>query len=310
MNRALVTGASGFIGRHTLGPLLEAGFEVHAVSRDPPAHDGVRWHRRDLLDPTAGETLVRDLEPTHLLHLAWYAEPGLYWTAAENVDWLAASLRLLRAFAATGRRAVTAGTCAEYDWSSGVCSERGTPLAPATLYGECKRSLSAVGERLAAKTGLSLAAGRVFFVYGPGEHPRRVVASVATSLLRGEEAPCTSGSQARDYLHVADVASAFVALLRSDATGPVNIGSGEPLAVRRLLLRVGEAVGAPELIRFGELPDRPDEPPLIVADARRLVDEVGWKPHHTLRSGIADTVAWWRERLAVPQDPAATSASS
>ncbi len=310
MKRVLVTGASGFIGRHTLGPLLEAGFEVHAVSREPPSRGDVRWHRRDLLDPAAGEKLVRDLEPTHLLHLAWYAEPGLYWTAAENVDWLAASLRLLRAFAASGQRAVTAGTCAEYDWSFGVCSERETPLAPATLYGECKRSLSAVGERLAAETGLSLASARVFFVYGPGEHPQRVVASVVTSLLRGEEAPCTSGSQARDYLHVADVASAFVALLRSDVTGPVNIGSGEPLPVRRLLLTIGEAVGAPQLIRFGERPERPGEPPLLVADARRLLEEVGWSRHYTLRSGIADTVAWWRERLAVPQDPAAASASS
>jgi nucleoside-diphosphate-sugar epimerase len=80
--------------------------------------------------------------------------------------------------------------------------------------------------------------------------------------------------------------------------------------VRRLLLTVGEAVGAPELIRFGELPDRPGEPPLIVADTRRLVDEVGWSAHHTLHSGIADTVAWWRERLAAPHDPAAASASS
>lgn len=310
MRRVLVTGASGFIGRNTLGPLLEAGFEVHAVSRDPPSHGGVHWHGRDLLDPAAGETLVHELEPTHLLHLAWYAEPGRYWTAAENVDWLAASLRLLRAFAGPGRRAVTAGTCAEYDWSSGVCAERETPLDPATLYGECKRSLSAVGERLAAETGLSLAAGRVFFVYGPGEHPQRVVASVATSLLRGEEAPCTSGSQVRDYLHVADVASAFVALLRSDVTGPVNIGSGEPLPVRRLLLTVGEAVGAPELIRFGERPERPGDPPLIVADTRRLADEVSWAARHTLGSGIADTVAWWRERLTATQDSAATSASS
>jgi nucleoside-diphosphate-sugar epimerase len=310
VSRVLVTGASGFIGRHTLPRLLESGFEVHAVSRDSRSGDDVGWHRCDLLDPAAGEALVRELEPTHLLHLAWYAEPGLYWTAAENVRWLEASLRLLRTFSATGRRAVTAGTCAEYDWSFGVCSERETPLRPATLYGECKRSLSSVGERLAAQAGLSLASARVFFVYGPGEHPERVVASVVASLLRGEDALCTTGTQVRDYLHVADVASAFVELLRSDVTGPVNVGSGEPLPVRRLLSTIGEAVGAPDLIRFGERPERPGEPPLIVADTRRLVDEVGWSAHHTLRSGIADTVAWWRERLAAPHDPAAASASS
>jgi len=302
VKRVLVTGASGFIGRHTIKRLVDAGFEVHAVSRrSQPMDNGHHWHCCDLLEPAAAADLIRATEPTHLLHLAWYAEPGAYSTAPENLGWVEASLRLLRAFARPDRRAVVAGTCAEYDWSFGFCSERVTPLRPTTLYGECKRSISAIAERFASEAGLSLAWGRIFFVYGPGEHQNRLVASVVRSLVGGEPALCTTGTQVRDYLHVADVASAFVRLLDSDVVGAVNVGSGEPLAVRQLLSTIGDVTGAPQLIRFGELPTRPNEPPLLVADARRLFDEVGWRPSHTLRSGISDTVDWWTAQLASPR---------
>ena len=112
MSRILLTGATGFIGRHVL-PRLKG--EVHAVTtRPPPAGDSVRWHRADLL---SSAEIVAEVRPEVLVHLAWYVEPGRYWTAPENIQWVEASLALLRAFAgAGGRRAVVAGTSAEYDW--------------------------------------------------------------------------------------------------------------------------------------------------------------------------------------------------
>ena len=164
----LVTGASGFIGRNALAPLRASGFEVHAVGRRQLAADdadGVVWHPVDLLDATTRAGLVRDIAPSHLLHLAWYAEPGRFWTAPENLAWAEASIGLFRDFAACGgSRAVFAGTCAEYDWSGGVCREDTTPLRPATLYGACK--LAVAGVVTAAGAGPSTAWGRVFFPMG------------------------------------------------------------------------------------------------------------------------------------------------
>lgn len=134
--------------------------------------------------------------------------------------------------------------------------------------------------------------GRVFFLYGPHEKPGRLVSEVAAGLLAGRPVPCTDGAQRRDFLHVADVASAFVALLDSAVEGPVNIGSGEAVSVRSVVAELAPLAGRPDLPRLGALPSRPDDPPLIVADIARLRDEVGWRPRVSLLEGLADTLAF------------------
>lgn len=304
MTRILVTGATGFIGRATLAPLLQSGGEVHAVSsRALGERDlrGVRWHRADLLNPTAIGDLLDRVGPTHLLHLAWYAQPGAFWSSPENCCWLEASLRLLRSFAARGgQRAVIAGTCAEYLWDDRTyCVEGRTPCRPSTLYGASKHALHLVAERLAEQADMTLAWGRVFFVYGPGEHPARLAASVSRSLVLGREAPCSHGEQVRDFIYSEDLAEAFVSLLRSQVEGPVNLASGAPVRVRDLVEALAAAAGRSDLVRLGVRPATPGEPTELSADVTRLRDEVGWRPAAGLQEHAADTIAWWRAKLRV-----------
>jgi nucleoside-diphosphate-sugar epimerase len=351
MSRVLVTGAGGFIGRHTLAPLLAADYEVHAVTSRPlaggvPAElaassplgapddalrelsSEVRWHRADLLAPGAAGALMWEVRPSHLLHLAWYTQPGAFGTAIENLDWVQASLGLLRAFGeCEGRRAVLAGTCWEYAWEDRThCLEESplsvggsaegmsatnaprahspTPMRPATLYGAAKHSLHLVAERWAEQAGVSLAWGRIFYVYGPHEHPARLASGVARALVRGEEVPCTHGRQVRDYLCTPELGGAFAALLASEVTGPVNMASGEPVRVADLVSAIAAAAGRPELVRLGALPQRAGEPERLTADVRRLREEVGWSPSIGLVEGAARTVSWWHETLAAEAVPA------
>jgi nucleoside-diphosphate-sugar epimerase len=249
-----------------------------------------------LSDPAA---VVERVRPERLMHLAWCTEHGRYWTSLENLDWVGATLALVRAFAAAGgRRVVVAGTCAEYDWSvgDGTFSEDAA-TGPATLYGAAKHGTHAVLEQ-AGELGVELAWGRVFFLYGPGEDRRRLVASVASALLSGERAPTGDGTQTRDFMHVADVAAAFAALLDSPVEGAVNIASGEARRLRDVIDAVGTAAGHPELVDIGALPARPGDPPRLLADVSRLRDDVGFRPRVSLEEGIEATVAWWRDRLA------------
>jgi nucleoside-diphosphate-sugar epimerase len=304
MKRVLVTGASGWIGSYALRFLVERGYEVHAVANIvvPPSALDVQWHRADLLDKSAVITLLERVMPTHLLHLAWYTEPGRYQTSERNYVWCRAGIDLLCAFAKSGgRRAVCAGSCFEYDHSAGVCSETKTPCAPTTPYGACKLALSEIVTH--PPGGLSTAWGRIFYLYGPREHPSRLVASVIGSLFRNEVARCTHGRQLRDFLHVADVASAFASILDGDVEGIVNIGSGVEITVRGLVEMIADAIGAPRsMLEFGAITAAPGDSPRVVGDVHRLRDEVGWTPRWQLRDGLAQTVEWWRSRESLPSE--------
>jgi nucleoside-diphosphate-sugar epimerase len=299
MKRVLVTGASGFIGRHCVPLLLCKGYEVHAVrrSRADVQATGVHWHEADLLDAKEMAEVVSDVKPSHLVHLAWYAVPGEYWTSAENIRWVQASLELVRLFVSHGgQRAVMAGTCAEYDWNYGYCSEEITPRSPTTLYGVCKHSLERMVSSYAALAGVSVAWGRIFSLFGPHEYESRLVPSVIWSLLRGEVVSCSEGNQVRDYLYVEDVASAFVALLESTVQGPVNIASGRPISVKDLIGMAIKELHGEQLVQFGALPTQ-NEPPLIVGDTNRLRTRVGWNPSFSLEAGMRLNIAWCRTRL-------------
>ena len=302
MKKVLLTGASGFVGRQCLSALASRGFKIDGVwsahQINTPSDVKIEWHRADLLDSRHVTELMKRIEPTHLLHAAWYAVPGKYWDAAENYQWVDASRHLLQTFARFGgQRAVGVGSCAEYDWSYGHHEETSTPLAPATTYGNCKLETGKFFEAFGLQQGLPTAWGRLFFLYGPHEDQTRLVASVVTALLGDNLALCSAGHQIRDFLHVEDAASALVALLDSEVTGPVNIASGKGASVRDLVTEIARQLAKPELLRLGALPLRSGEPEQLVADVRRLHDEVRWSPRFDLSAGVKATIEWWRQQL-------------
>jgi nucleoside-diphosphate-sugar epimerase len=300
MKKVLLTGASGFIGRHCIPFLKKRNFEIHAISRKilPTSDPDVYWHEADLLDIKSINAHIKDISPTHLLNLAWITAPGAYTTSLENCRWLQSGIELNTCFVENGgQRIVTAGSCFEYDWSVGYCSEKDTPIKPATLYGTAKHSLNLVTEAVAREKKISSAWGRVFFLYGPNESPERLVSYVITSLIKNEVARCSHGNQIRDYLFIEDAGSAFAALLDSCVEGPVNIASGKPITLKEITMRIGKKFPNAQNIHLGEKPTSPDETPLLVAETRRLNDEVGWLPSVDINTGLEKTINWWKKQL-------------
>ena len=162
-----------------------------------------------------------------------------------------------------------------------------TPTAVHTPYDHAK---AIVRDYLAAcddAQSFSTAWARIFLLYGEGEGRQRLGPSVARALLRGEDAACASGRPIRDFLDVRDAGAAIASLACSEVRGAVNIASGEPLSIADFARAVGEELGCAHRVRLGALPDRADEPPYIVADSRRLREEVGFQPAIALRAGIA-----------------------
>ena len=301
MKRVLITGATGFIGRNCVPLLLAKGYEIHAVSSkvSEKTCPDIHWHQVDLLDLYQCKKLMTKVRPTHLLHLAWYVTPGKV-NSLENFQWVQSSLTILQFFSQNGgNRVVMVGSCFEYNGEYGYCSEKTTPLSPTTPYGICKHSLQIMLDAFTKQTGLSSAWARVFFLYGPYENPNRLVPSVICSLLSCKPALCSQGNQIRDYLHVEDVASALIAILESEAQGPINVASGIPIALKDVIYKIAGKLNNNNLIQLGAIPMHKHEPHLLVADVRRLLDEVGWQPKYDLDNGLEQTIEWWKSRVDV-----------
>lgn len=302
MTRVAITGAFGFIGTHVVSALSKRGYEVHGLTRRviPGRHsEHIRVHVIDLMDATATRKLMDDLQPTGLIHLAWDTVHGAYWNSASNLDWLSASLQLLRCFVASGgRRVLLVGSSAEYSWDgAGELHEYLSVGKPSTLYGISKKSLNEVAEKYATTCGVSYASARLFNVFGPGENRSRLIPRVICTLLQNGRLEFDSGTNVGDFLHVSDVADALAALYESHVEGVVNIGSGEKVPIKDIVLTISEYLKATDRVDLTVEPNRVLQVNTVVPSTIRLRTEVGWLHNKGLRERLHETCDWWLDSL-------------
>ncbi|RCK21227.1 NAD-dependent epimerase/dehydratase family protein [Thalassospira lucentensis] len=293
--KVLVTGASGLIGPHACAALTSAGHDVITCSRSELNAKASHHIVGDLLDSEFRKKVIRTEQPDGLLHLAWQTTHGHFWNAKDNPNWRDASIDLLNRFHDHGgKRATIAGSCAEYDWQN--CTEKlgeSANCLPATLYGQEKLRLAHHCLDLNTQ-GASIAWGRLFLLCGPHENPGRFVPAITNALLDDQSAKMSSGNQVRDFMHVADAGEAFAQVFEhNDFKGIVNIASGEGhslLSVANLLRTIiGRGGLAP-----GSMPDRPDDPPFLVADTTLLKQKIGFRPKYDLKAALETCVDWWQ----------------
>lgn len=301
--RAMITGATGFLGSHLLAHLLGVGAEVAILLR--PRADLARIGRRiedvttivgDLADLATAAGPIRDFAPETVFHLAWggvdRARHGDRAQSGANID---GSLALLRLAASAGCRTwVGLGSQAEYAPEDRVLDEC-APLAPITAYGRAKVEAYRATGLAADRLGVRFAWVRLFSAYGPADRPGALIPQLIETLLRGERPALTGGKQLWDYLYVADAVAAIAAVSgRTSASGAFNLGSGRVATIRGVVERVRDLIDPALPLGFGERPDDPDGPRRLQADIRRITAETGWSPRVDLDEGLARTVAWYR----------------
>ena len=289
--KVLVTGATGLIGELCV-KALKNKYDVYGVylHTKPDMDTSINWHCCDVLDIESITGLIKNVKPEMLLHLAWETEHGKYLTSHNNIDWAKASFYLTEAFYTNGgKRAVFAGTCFEYDLSYGVLKEGVTPLNPSSVYALSKKFAYDLISSYTRENQLSMAWGRIFYVYGGKENPERLVTYVINSLVNNQIAVSSSGEQVRDYLHVQDVANALSLLLENDYYGAVNICSNNTTKIRDIIYQIAGLIGKPELLKLDPSLDRPWEPKVVLGD-NTILKSLGWNPNYTLAEGINQAV--------------------
>ena len=281
--KILVTGATGLIGQYAVPIFLDAGYEVLGVSRSGKGSGGVAL---DLFDAQAVKSFMETERPEYLLHLAWDVMKG-YLSSPANMDWVIASLHLLKYFALNGgKRAVFAGTCLEYDMDYGFFSEDVTPLKADSIYVTAKISLHQIAAAWAESQGLSFAWGQVFFLYGKGEKPERIVPYIVSSFKNGEKPALKYPHILRDYMHASDMAGGLAALTLHDFCGAVNIASGQAIMLCDIAKKAAEVIGCP--VPEYEYAPNNEIAPLVLGDSRRLNDIIGFRPRITWEEGLKE----------------------
>jgi dTDP-6-deoxy-L-talose 4-dehydrogenase (NAD+) len=236
--RIAVTGASGFIGRAVLRELSRRGIVAVASSRSgfsTMSTDGHQWvtldHHDRHVDPF--ETLGK---PEIVIHLAWSGLPN-YRSLHHFETELPAQYEFLKKLAQRGvRKLLVAGTCFEYGLQSGPLEES-LPTNPATPYGLAKDMLRRMLEFLRLSQPYELIWARLFYLYGEDQAATSLYSQLRQAVMRGDQSfPMSGGEQLRDYLPVAEAARLIVSLAFIERTvGVVNICSGRPISVRRLV---------------------------------------------------------------------------
>jgi nucleoside-diphosphate-sugar epimerase len=280
--KVLLTGASGFIGHYVLLQLEKKGIFPVVVGRTCPIGFKGEFIEVDLLRSGDCRDFTQHVGASHLIHLAWFTEHGKYWNSPLNFRWGEASVRLVEAFCeAGGQKVVMAGTCAEYDWTSGYCREDSTELNPVSIYGVAKDSTRRLISSLCDSQKIAFAWGRIFFPYGKGEDTRRLVPSLI-EVFRSNRPPFGVNANAfRDFLNVEDVASGFIKLLLSNAEGNYNISSGKPTQIADLVKVIAKVLNGNPQIILDLSTERPGEPEILFGDSGKL-KALGWQPLHSI----------------------------
>lgn len=300
--RAVVLGASGFIGRRVVGALARAGADVTAAVRS--LSTSVEWSGVGLgsvavvehdLEGRGLAALLDATSPAVVFNLAGYGvdpaerdEGSAVRINAEVVEELCDALTARPAPESwSGLRAVHVGSALEYGEAHGDLSEDSTPL-PTTLYGGTKLEGTRTVE--AAWTGgLPCVTARLFTVYGPGEHEGRLLPTLRAAVAAGGPIPLTDGLQRRDFTYVDDVAEG---LLRLGAAGrpphpTLNLATGVLTEVRQVVQAYARVLGIPSTrLAFGALPTRAEEMAHAPVNVERLRRHLGWLPPTAIDEGL------------------------
>lgn len=297
-SRVLVTGASGFLGRHLCRALRGQGVEpVRLTSRPVPRDDPqARWVQCDLLDADRTRDVVGALRPQRIYHLAGFASADASSAGARkafDVNVRATSNLMFAAVeAAPSARIVSAGTLD----AGGLSVGQFDFWSP---YGASKQMVELTGLMLRDSQGLDVVFARIGNTYGADEpNENRLVPHVILELLHGRRPTVSSGRRRCDWIHVDDTTQALLRI--ADRPGPlppsIDVGTGVLTSVRQLVEMLCELSGTGLRAVFGRVVDRPGDSLVADIDATRAA--LGWAPTVSLRDGLASTLDWYRRREA------------
>lgn len=305
MKRAIVTGATGFIGANLARRLLYDGHEVHLLVR--PDHTpwrratirtDVRLHEVNLSDKEALTRVIGDIRPDWVFHLAAYGAYSWQTDLRHMVQTnIVGTVNLVEACLKTGLEAfANTGSSLEYGFKGHAPSET-ERLEPNNYYAITKASATLFCRYAAKSHGVHLPTLRLYSVYGPYEDPARLIPTLILRGLNGELPPLVNPDIVHDFVYVDDVSEAYllaVTLPDQELGAVYNVGTGVQTSLREVVDVVRRLMRIKAEPNWNSMPNRPWDTNIWVANNRKIRDELGWQPRHTFEQGFRLMVNWFR----------------
>jgi UDP-glucose 4-epimerase len=295
----LITGANGFLGQILVRRLAHTGAAIHAISRTIPAVPTPKqqqWWCGDLTDGRWLQEVMAHVRPQIIYHLASPSKGG------QNIDLvfptfegdLRATVNVLVAATQCGSPHVFLVGSLEEPVSCGPAD------FPASPYAAAKMAAGLYGRMFYNVYNLPVTTLRVFMAYGPGQKSYKIIPYTILSLLKGESPEFGSATRLLDWIYADDVITAFLLAAEKPETAglSLDLGSGELVSIREVVEQIHAMIPNAPALKIGALSDRKLELVRSAADAVTTRNFLGWTAVTPLRAGLAQTIEWYRERLA------------
>ena len=299
--KIIITGASGFVGRHLVDIFKDTDHEIHATyhqKKHSQELSKINWHKLDLFQDAEVKKLINQIKPTHIIHLAWYTEHGKFWKSEKNKEWMDASIKLFQEFKKNnGKRFILSGTKAEYFDGEFIeqylnttfeCNEFDEPN-PDTVYGKYKNFLHKELKKLDNESKRSLVWARIFDTYGPYENEKKFCSYVIKNCIDRKKIVCNNPSLGMDFLHVYDIANAFKFILEKDFIGTINVSSGKTVTLKYISEYITKKFNCENLLELNhESKDRRQ-----MFGNNSTLKNLGWNKKYTIENGLDDLIKFY-----------------
>ena len=303
--KVLITGATGFVGACLAEDLVRDGMEVHVIARKTSnswrlekIKKLIGIHEVDLCDCEQVDSLLTEIKPENIFHLATY---GAYhyqdnWKQTVNTNVIGTMNLMNSALKVDFDSFINIGSSSEYG-NKAESMREDMILEPINTYGVTKASAALYGRMLGSNLNRRIATVRLFSVYGYYEEKSRLVPTVILSCLKGEAPALASGDAVRDFIFVKDVIDLIKTVSNSkDICGKIyNAGTGKQHSVADMVNTIISEVGEKIVPKWGTVPGRASDTEKWEADMSLVNKEFAWKPKYSLDEGVKATVDWFRE---------------
>jgi nucleoside-diphosphate-sugar epimerase len=294
--KVLITGAAGYLGKELAGFLAGKGLDIYGLDINPGStHPGVRMYEVDILDESGLKSVVREIQPDYIYHLAAILDRRRDFSIANRVLEinLLGTVNLLNALKELSfEKILFASTSEVYGSKASIGSfeENGDyiPASPYSLSKYCAESAIRTFSEIYGKHYTIL---RLFNFFGSNMPNGFFLSQLIQKLQNNEDFDMTEGAQKRDFVYIKDVLEALYLSASSGANQMIlNVASGESVAIRELALSLKGFLKSSSKINFGAIPYRENEVWDMSGNIEQIKKSIGWSPEYSIQEAIEDMI--------------------